>query len=91
LLYHKKEVKSKKEFTNIKVIIFPVVVTYALNIMPTGVSRLCTLILQPAANWAVEELWIGLICVLPDDAYDAESSYADWCHFGSWRRTISCT
>jgi len=42
--------QKKKEFTNIKVIIFPVVVTYALNIMPTSVCRLCTLICQPAAN-----------------------------------------
>jgi hypothetical protein len=85
------EAQHKKEFTDIKVIVFPVVVTYALNILPTSVCRLCTLICQPAANWAVEDLRIGLICVLPDDAYDAESSYADWCHFGSWRRTLPCT
>jgi hypothetical protein len=39
----KKEAKSEKEFSDFKVIIFPVVVTYALNIMPTSVCRLCTL------------------------------------------------
>jgi len=77
LFYHKKEPKSKKEFTNVRVIIFPVVVTNALNIMPTSFCRLCALICQLAANSAVEDLRIGLICVLPDDAYDAESSYAD--------------
>lgn len=32
-----------------------------------------------------------LLCLFPDDAYDAESSYADWCDFGSWRRIIPCT